>query len=1153
MYAPTTHQPSSKFIEIETTHSTFRDRTPVDQQKMSIPNQPSTSNDYVPLDPDLFNPDIVGEANSFPGPDENFYPSEELIWDDIDQNDLDYETEEEFSGEEEQLGFKGSFRSKKIGTATNKRSIRELAGSSGDDGEDGQDDEESGGEDEDSDQESDPGDLRRLIGAIHGQEGNQGNSSHGILGKEWDRSMDQELNELKEAEEAMRPGKRKRFKLRGEPELSVEVSVLLGKANLAFIEKKYDEAIPVFEEIVRIEPMCRMAWNNLGAIYQDMGDFERSSQFRIIGAHLTPKSADIWKELASESRQHGLLSQAIYCYSEAIKGTKNDVESMWDRSYLLFEVGRSRQALAGYLAILKISPHNPDVLREVAHLCATTDEKELPIRLFQDALKHYQSMIITPPAEWLTDGFGLEHIQILVRLMIESRSSSVRTAQPTDHSGPEDQEQLHQHYYDTLKLIKQATRWLQGRLDPTRPDFLDWDLLEDDREYDPLRKNREAWEYLPDPRYEESPTYPLTNELRTYLGICRLYIGDEDEAALHFDMIKSLGIEENAELCMSIGDAYCECAQWDEALDFYHELAENDSTNNAKLWHKIGRCYRHLGNLEGALECFEAVAETDSLDLLAKTQLAELYEQLGFRQKALDMVNDLIELRRKARETGVSIENELTSTNGNPSRANTLASRTAASRSLAERRIDEELLTQKYVKTYDKLETISSKLATDPASDGLSLMTEYVRLATPLVEGFRETPALFPCVLSAKFGGLNTTAPRSGKRDETTAKSSANPEETVHPETAQEFRGIRFANWVRIFVYYAFSCAKMDQVDEACEVLGHVMRAPTFRQSAPMQQVLRLAYAASCLAKGDFIETVDTIRWLSARMPYHNDLVRLINALLSRGFEQSVAFFNTNTQKWLLRQIQIIDGYIGKPHSRPGYRNLNDDDDGDDVMDQDAESTAVQASQLTRQERAHPNEAMMKKQMMKDDEGEEENDSYWKPSKFKPTKLSPVFLITFAQILAGTRSFKSAIVYYLRIRESYPDEPLINLLLAITYVQRAMQRQTDNRHHQIVQGLAFFEHYRAVRHKEFGQEVEFNLGRIYHGLGLSSLAITHYNRVLALAPLLHQSSPSSQDPQSSSEPPTDLSNLAAYNLVLIYSTSGSPDLAHRLTCQYLTV
>jgi len=366
--------------------------------------------------------------------------------------------------------------------------------------------------------------------------------------------------------------------------LSVEVSILLGKANLAFVEKKYEEAIPVFEEIVRIEPMCRMAWNNLGAIYQDMGDFERSSQFRIIGAHLTAKSSDIWKELASESRQHGLLSQAIYCYSEAIKVSKNDVESMWDRSYLLFEVGRCRHALAGYLAILKISPHNPDVLREVAQLCATTDEKELPIRLFQEALKHYQSTVVSPSIEWLADGFGLEHIQILVRLLIRSPPGSTRTTHPSGSSDAvDDQDKVQQHYYDVLKLIKQAMRWLQGRLDPNWPGFLDWDLLEDDREYDPVRQNREAWEYLSDPRYEQSPTYPLDNELRTYLGVSRLRIGDEDEAALHFDMIKSLGVEENAEFCMIIGDAYCGCAQWDEALDFYHDLAENDSVCSTRF------------------------------------------------------------------------------------------------------------------------------------------------------------------------------------------------------------------------------------------------------------------------------------------------------------------------------------------------------------------------------------------------------------------------------------------------------------------------------------------------------------------------------------------------------------------------------------------
>jgi len=400
---------------------------------------------------------------------------------------------------------------------------------------------------------------------------------------------------------------------------------------------------------------------------------------------------------------------------------------------------------------------------------------------------------------------------------------------------------------------------------------------------------------------------------------------------------------------------------------------------------------------------------------------------------------------------------------------------------MAERRIDEELLTQKYMKTYDQLEGISSKLATECPSDKFALMSEYVQLAYPLVEGFRQTPALFPCTLSAKFGGLNTAPSRSGKRDESSAKSTVNQDETVHSETAQEFRGIRFTNWVRIFVYYAFCCAKMNQIDEACEVLGHVMRAPTFRQSAPMQQVLRLAYAASCMAKGDFIETVDTIRWLSIRLPYHNDVVRLINALLCRGFQQSIAFFNTNTQKWLLRQIQVIDGYIGEPHSRLDLRNHGADEEEDEEENEEDEQAVGGGGQKRAHDRAR--QTALKKQMMRDEEGEEENESYWKPSKFKPSKLSPVFLLTFAQILAGTRSFKSAIVYYLRLRESFPNEPLINLLLAITYAQRAMQRQTDNRHHQIVQGLGFFDEYRRVRAAEWSQEVEFNLGRIYHGLG----------------------------------------------------------------------
>jgi hypothetical protein len=115
-------------------------------QKKKKKKKMSTNNHTLPLDPDLFNPDIVGESSLFLGQDENFYPNEEPGWDD---NDLDYETEEETSEEDQQLSFKGGLKSKPNRT-NQKRTIRDLAASSA------EDEDDSSAEDEDSDHEPDP-------------------------------------------------------------------------------------------------------------------------------------------------------------------------------------------------------------------------------------------------------------------------------------------------------------------------------------------------------------------------------------------------------------------------------------------------------------------------------------------------------------------------------------------------------------------------------------------------------------------------------------------------------------------------------------------------------------------------------------------------------------------------------------------------------------------------------------------------------------------------------------------------------------------------------------------------------------------------------------------------------------------------------------
>lgn len=186
--------------------------------------------------------------------------------------------------------------------------------------------------------------------------------------------------------------------------------------------------------------------------------------------------------------------------------------------------------MAGYLGILKLNPHNPDVLREIAHLCATTDERETPLKLFKSAFEHYRTTIPVPSDEELQVGFGIDHLRILIDLLMTSRPETLNVASGKENPSMSEEERQHSHYFETMGIIKQATRWIQGRIDPESPEYLDWDLLGDDREFDPCRRQRDEWEMLADQRYEEHPPYPIEHYFRTCLGICRLKMGDEEEA-----------------------------------------------------------------------------------------------------------------------------------------------------------------------------------------------------------------------------------------------------------------------------------------------------------------------------------------------------------------------------------------------------------------------------------------------------------------------------------------------------------------------------------------------------------------------------------------------------------------------------------------------
>jgi len=123
-----------------------------------------------------------------------------------------------------------------------------------------------------------------------------------------------------------------------------------------------------------------------------------------------------------------------------------------------------------------------------------------------------------------------------------------------------------------------------------------------------------------------------------------------------------------------------------------------------------------------------------------------------------------------------------------------------------------------------------------------------------------------------------------------------------------------------------------------------------------------------------------------------------------------------------------------------------------------------------------------------------------------------------------------------------PYDPMLCLTLAVAYVGRSMQRQSDNRHHQIIQGLAFLSRYRNIKGRGSPHaEVEYNFGRYFHQLGILHLAVKHYRQVLQI---------SEQNERDSVTIPL---REAAYNLALIYSTTGAARLARAIYLRWLSI
>ncbi|BGP22119.1 transcription factor TFIIIC subunit tfc4 [Rhodotorula toruloides] len=964
--------------------------------------------------------------------------------------------------------------------------------------------------------------LGRLINAIR-DSNSTGVGGATALDREFDRSIADELDafdpDLMEdltvgvkGRRRKRKGKTVGRRAAGDIEPSPEVKRILGQANAAYAEGRLQEAIELLSEVVRIDPIIRVSWYTLATIYEELGEREKAVQCKIVATHLLGKkdASGEWGDLGRECRDVGLLHQAIYCFTQAIKLDKDDVDAMWDRAILLKLSGATNMAIKAFFALLTLLPHDPGVLRELAPMLASTHQYAKATSILLSAFAYYRSLV--PHVNRDTVGY-------------------LATYGYSDLETVADFLNIQRHWAESVRVIRQGVRWLQGRESETG-----WDTLEDDREYDEERKIRGGWE-KGNTWFEDEPTHELDVRLRSRLGLARLGMGWVEEAARHFDIVLAEDVAQFPELFGAIGEAYYERKMYNEAIDVYTLMVEHPETNGPAVWLKVGQCHQAMGNFEDARDCFENIVEEEPRNAEAKLALAKCLEQLGDPSRALTLIKEVIASREERAESS-------TTEGARKRRVHRTKEERAAQQS--DREAVERERHAEFTIAFLRLQELEKAVE---AGDEVA-MNQWLEVATGLVDSFRSTQQLFPSDPRKRFKGMIRTHRRKGKRDlaaeadqlaDRLQRSIIAEEDNEVEETS--FRGLDFDGWVDFILRYCFLLVKTDDIELAAEVLLHVREAGVFRQSEARQESLRLGLIA-CYAHAIMHEqAARELRYFFHGQPFSNEPVRLLLMLLSKGEAAIEAFNLPQQQKFFIRQLKGVQ--------LAATGDQGQDDDGAAGRASSPVVTKMSSRKNKGKERAVEPQVTEAEQGA-DGDGEDERPDGQVNSAFTPTKLNPVFLATYGLMMNVSQSHQPAIIYLLRAYKLDEKQPLVNFALATAYLQRAMGRKTDNRQHQIAQAFAFLQQYRKLRGN--CQEAEFNLARAFHHLGMHAHAVKHYQKLLesATAHAEQRMAIDGEDGVTKSKK-DDLVKVAAYNLVTLYAMANAPELARIVAQKWLAV
>lgn len=135
---------------------------------------------------------------------------------------------------------------------------------------------------------------------------------------------------------------------------SIILLEILGAAYLGL--NKHDDAVQIFQKLLRLQPGHSDAFNNLGIAFYDQGRFDAAVENYQKAVEIEPNFAVAHFNLGNAQMQMANFGKAIESYKASLQINPNDAEVLFQCGIALKGYGNFDQAIEFYTKVAQISP-----------------------------------------------------------------------------------------------------------------------------------------------------------------------------------------------------------------------------------------------------------------------------------------------------------------------------------------------------------------------------------------------------------------------------------------------------------------------------------------------------------------------------------------------------------------------------------------------------------------------------------------------------------------------------------------------------------------------------------------------------------------------------------------------------------------------------